>query len=58
MNQAEHRPENFCVGEIAGGGNVIENRGLHEVTGFVFRNLRVATIDQHFRALFFTEANQ
>ncbi len=58
VDEAEHRAEDFRVGEIAGCGHVVENRGIHEVSRFVLGDFRVAAVEQDFRALFFTEADQ
>src|ERR1039458_9526859 len=58
VDEAQHRAEDFGVSEIAGRGNVVEDRGLHEVARFVFRNLRVAAIEQDLRALLFSESDQ
>ena len=51
-------PKISVSAEIAGRGNVVENRGLHEVAGFVFRNLRVAAVEQNLCALLFAESDQ
>src|SRR5450432_550364 len=58
VNKAEDGAEDFGVGEIAGGRNVIEDCRVHKVSGFVLRNLRAATVEQDFRALFFAEADE
>src|ERR1017187_9760537 len=58
VDEAEDWAEDFGVGEIAGRGNVVEDRGLHEVARFVFRSLRVAAIEQDCRALLFSESDQ
>src|SRR5258706_15162984 len=35
VNEAQDGAEDFCVGEIAGCGDVVEDRWIHEVAGFV-----------------------
>src|SRR3984885_9163112 len=58
VNEAENGAENLCVSEIAGCGNVVENSRLHEVSRFVFRDLRIAAVEQNFCTLLLAEADQ
>src|ERR1700728_1683444 len=58
MNKAEHGTKDLGVGEIAGCRNVVENRRLHEISRFIFRNLGVAAVEQNLRALLFAKADQ
>jgi len=58
VNETEHGTEDFRVGEIAGRRNVVENRWVHEVAGFIFRNFRVAAVEQNLRTLLFAEPDE
>src|ERR1035438_2569831 len=58
VDEAEDRTKDLCVGEIAVRGNIVEDRGLYEVAGFVFRDLRVAAIKQDLRALLFAQSDE
>src|SRR5580693_4456412 len=55
VDEAQHGTENLCVGQIAGGWDVVEDGGPHEVPGFVFRDLRVAAIEQELCSLLLAE---
>src|ERR1022692_1401744 len=58
VNEAYDGTEDFCISKIAGRGNVVEDRGLHKVAVLVFRDLRVAAIEQDLRALLFAEVDE
>src|SRR5579863_1826474 len=58
VDQAENRPEDFRIRKIARRRNVIEDRGVHEVSRLVARDLRVAPVEQNLRALLFAEADE
>src|SRR4029077_7137953 len=58
VNQAQDRTDDFGVGQFAGGWYVVENRRLHEISRLVFRNLRIAAIQQNLRPLLFSHCDQ
>src|SRR5580693_5295637 len=58
VDQTENRAEDFRVGEVAGRRNVVENRGVHEVSHLVARDPRVAPVEQDFRALLLAETDE
>src|SRR5258708_6848692 len=58
VNEAEDGAEDFCVVEIAGGGDVVEKRRADEVAFLVARNFGVASVEQNFCALLFAEGDQ
>src|SRR5271168_1753447 len=50
VDEAEDGAENFCVGELAGGREAVENGGSKEAAGFVIGNFCVAAIEDGFGA--------
>ena len=58
VHEAKNRAEDFGVGEIAGGGDVVENRRLHEVAVVVISDAGVTSVEENFCALLLAEADQ
>src|SRR5262249_61123496 len=58
VHEAEYRAENFCVGDLAAGRDVIEDRWLDEVAAFVFWDAYVTSVEQNFCALAFACSDQ
>src|ERR1700728_742370 len=58
VNQAQDRTEDFGIGKIAGRGNVVEDGGIYEIAGLVFRDFRIASVEQNFCALLFSDADE
>ncbi len=58
MDQTEHGTEDFRVGKLAVGGQTVQNRGSDEISGFVFGDFGVATIEDGPRALTDTRGDQ
>src|SRR6267143_1366602 len=54
MHQAQYRPKNFRVRQLARRRQAIQNRGLHEIAVLMTRNFRVAPV--HHRLGAFTNA--
>src|SRR5882724_321901 len=58
MHHAQYRTEDFGFGQITSRGNTVEDRWLYEVSGFAFRNSRVAAIEQNLRSLLLAGGDQ
>src|SRR5882672_10468390 len=58
VGHAEDGTEDFGVGQVTGGGDVVEDSGFNEVTIFEFGNLRTASVEENFGALLFAQADQ
>src|SRR5258708_5282532 len=58
MNQTEHGTEDFRIGELAVGGQTVQNRGSDEISGFVFRDFSVASIEDGLCPFADTRGNQ
>src|SRR5213078_2568997 len=51
MDQAEHRPKNFGLRELAARRHVFKHGRFNEITLLVIGNLRAATVEQYRRPL-------
>src|SRR5260370_23664439 len=53
VNQAQDGAEDLCVGEVAAGGNIVEDRGIDEVASLVAWDFGVASVEENLCALLF-----
>ena len=58
VNQAEHRTEDFRIGDLTRRRHIIENRRLHEIPRFQLRNLRMTPVEQNLRSLLLANSDQ
>src|SRR6202011_1130967 len=58
VDEAEHRTEDFGVGQLAGRRYVVKDSWVDEVSGFVLRDFGLASIEQNLCALFLANADQ
>src|ERR1700738_4297643 len=58
VDEAEHRTEDFGVGQLAGLRYIVKDSWVDEVSGFVLRDFRLASIEQNFCSLLLANADQ
>src|SRR6202049_501843 len=58
VDEAEHRTEDFGVGQLAGLRYVVKDSWVDEVSGFVLRDFGLASIEQNLCSLLLANADQ
>jgi len=58
MNQAQDWTEDFRIRHVAGRRHVVEDRRLNEISGLVFGDPWITSVQQNFRTLLFTCGDQ
>src|SRR6266851_6082292 len=58
VDEAEHRTEDFSVGQLAALRYVVKDRWVDEVSGFVLRDFGPASIEQNLCSLLLAQADQ